>query len=166
MNITEVMGHLAADPETRFTSSGQKVIALRLASNSRVAGKDETMWWNISIWEDRCKIDKMLPYLKKGSALIVVGELKTRLYTDKEGRPQISHDLTADMVRFSPFGKPDSMKQEGVQGAYQGAYAGANTPSQQAPYNAAPQSAYSGSTYGQNQSASMNNLADDDNIPF
>ncbi len=165
MNITEVMGHLAADPETRFTSNGQKVIALRLASNSKAGGKDETMWWNISIWEDRCKIDKMLPYLKKGSALIIVGEMKTRLYTDKEGRPQISHDLTADMVRFSPFGKPDSMKQEGGQ-SQQGAYPSSNSAPNQAPYNGAPQTNYTGSSYGQNQSASMNNLSDDDNIPF
>ena len=177
MNITEIMGHLGADPEVRFTPSGQKVISMRMATNSRKSGKDETVWWRITIWEDRCKIDKMLPYIKKGSALIAVGEMSAAVYTDKEGRPQISLDLTADIIRFSPFGKPDSMRQEGGQ-------ASQNSPSSHGSYgsqeNAAPRQSYgeqpfagsaqntygNSSSYGQNQSASMSNTADDDHIPF
>jgi len=173
MNITEIMGHLGADPETRFTPNGQKVISLRLATNSRKSGKDETTWWRVTIWEDRCKIDKMLPYLKKGSAIIVVGEMQTAIYTDKEGRPQVSHELTADLIRFSPFGKPDSAKQEGGQAA-QGSYGNQENSNQRQSYGeqqqpfAAPAANNYGnsSSYGQNNSASMQTQADDDHIPF
>jgi single-strand DNA-binding protein len=176
MNITEIMGHLGADPEVRFTPSGQKVISLRLATNSRANGKDETVWWRVTIWEDRCNIEKMLPYLKKGSALIVVGEMKAGIYTDKEGRPQLSLDLTADLVRFSPFGKPDSMRQEGGQAA-QSSYGNQEAPKARQTYGEQPfaaqaQNTYasspqaSSSSYGQNNSASMNSMADDDHIPF
>lgn len=104
MNLLQVAGHLGAEPEERFTSSGQKVITLRLASHSRKGGADVTIWWRVTIWGDR--FDKMLPYFKKGSPLIVIGEMsKPEIYTDKEGKPQVSLDLVADVIRFSPFGR-------------------------------------------------------------
>ncbi len=113
MNIVQVAGHLGADPEERFTSGGQKVINLRLAAHTKKAGKDETIWWRVTIWGDR--FDRMLSYLKKGSAVIVTGEMqKPEIYTDKEGRPQISLELVAEMLRFSPFGKTERSSSEGV----------------------------------------------------
>lgn len=111
MIIIEIAGHLGADPEVRFTPGGQKVTSLRVATNSRKSGKEETVWWRVTIWGER--FDKMMPYLKKGSAIIVIGEMsKPEIYTDKEGRPQVSLDLTAEMIRFSPFGKTDRSGQE------------------------------------------------------
>jgi len=102
MIIVQIAGRLGRDPESRFTPSGQKVTTLTVACNVRKAGKEETVWWRVTIWGDR--FDKMLPYLKKGSAVIVVGEMgKPDIWTDKEGRPQVSMELTAEIVRFSPF---------------------------------------------------------------
>lgn len=106
MNVIQVFGHLGADPKTGFTSNGQKVTNFSLATSVRRGGKDETVWYRITIWGDR--FEKMMPYLKKGSALIVYGELgKPEIYTDKEGRQQISMEITAEFIRFSPFGKGD-----------------------------------------------------------
>jgi len=110
MNIIEIAGHIGADPVTRFTATGQKVTTFNVAVNSRKGGSDVTMWFRITIWGDR--FDKLLTYLKKGSAVIVLGELqKPEIWTDKEGRPQISLDVTAEIIRFSPFGKPDRADQ-------------------------------------------------------
>jgi single-strand DNA-binding protein len=104
MNFTHVAGHLGADPEERFTPSGQKVTTLRLATHSRKGGKDQTIWWKVTVWGDR--FDKMMPYLKKGSAIMAAGEMnKPEIYTDKSGNPQISLELVASDIRFSPFGK-------------------------------------------------------------
>lgn len=106
MNHILVAGHLGADPEVRFTSSGQKVTTLRIASNVRKGGKDETVWWKITIWGEQ--FDKMLPYFKKGSPIMVAGELaKPEIFMDKEGKPQISLNITANNIMFSPFGKSD-----------------------------------------------------------
>lgn len=150
MNFIQIMGHLGADPETRFTPSGQKVTNMRVAVTVRKGGKDETVWYRITIWGDR--FDKMMPYFKKGSAIIVVGELsKPEIYNDREGRPQVSLEVTAEFIRFSPFGKGEktggenSSKQEFLQGQYTAAEP------------AAP--AYAGS--------SNNNSSDfDDGLPF
>lgn len=107
MNHMMVAGHLGADPEVRFTSSGQKVTTLRVAAKVRKGGKDDTIWWKVTVWGEQ--FDKMMPYLKKGSPLMVMGELsKPEIFTDKEGRPQVSMNITAINLSFSPFGKPDS----------------------------------------------------------
>ena len=107
MNHTMIAGHLGADPEVRFTSSGQKVTTLRVAAKARRSGKDETIWWRVTIWGEQ--FDKMIPYFKKGSSIIVMGELnKPEIFTDRDGKPQVSMSLTAYNLSFSPFGRPDS----------------------------------------------------------
>jgi len=115
MIIVQIAGRLGRDPESRFTPSGQKVTTLTVACNVRKAGKEETVWWRVTIWGDR--FDKMLPYLKKGSAVIVVGEMgKPDIWTDKEGRPQVSMELTAEIVRFSPFSSGEKDGKDGNAG--------------------------------------------------
>lgn len=104
MNLIHIAGHLGDDPEERFTPGGQKVINFRVAVKSRRRGEESTTWYRVTIWGDR--FDKMLPHLKKGSAVIVVGELqKPEVYTDREGKPQVSLEITAEVIRFSPFGR-------------------------------------------------------------
>lgn len=125
MNIIELMGHLGADPESRFTPSGQKVTTLRVATTARKAGKEETVWYRVTIWGDR--FDKLLSYLKKGSAIIVIGELgKPEIWTDKEGKPQVNLEVTAEMIKFSPFGKGDKSGQEGQAASGVSSYAQSN----------------------------------------
>jgi single-strand DNA-binding protein len=107
MNQITIAGHLGADPEVRFTSSGKKVTTLRVAARARRSGKDETIWWKVTIWGE--EFDKIIPYFKKGSPIIVVGELnKPEIFTDREGRPQVSMSITAQNIMFSPFGRPEN----------------------------------------------------------
>lgn len=153
-----IMGHLGADPEVRFTSSGQKVTTLRVASNQRRGGKDETFWWRVTLWGE--SFDKVLSYFKKGSAIIVSGEmLKPEIYTDKEGAPQVSLNLVAYHIAFPPFGRGE--RQEGGQQQGQSSYGQG-------------QSAYSGggeSPSGQEQGQGQpqyeeSNAFAEDEIPF
>jgi single-strand DNA-binding protein len=116
MIIVEIAGHLGADPEVRFTASGQKVTTLRVATNSRRQGKDETVWWRLTIFGDR--FDKMLSYFKKGSAIIAIGEMNPpSIWTDKDGKSHVQLELIAEIIRFSPFGK--SERSDATPGAYQ-----------------------------------------------
>lgn len=120
MNFIQVIGNLGADAETRVTPSGLKVTNLRMASTTRRGGEEETIWYEVTLWGD--KYDKMLPYLKKGSGLIVFGELsKPKMYTDKEGRQQISPlKVTGEVIKFMPSsGRGDKgAVQEKVQTEY------------------------------------------------
>lgn len=104
MNQSFIAGHLGADPEVRFTASGQKVTTLRVAARAR---KEETVWWRVTVWGEQ--FDKMISFLKKGSAVMVFGEMsKPEIFMDKEGKPQLSMNLTATNILFSPFGKSES----------------------------------------------------------
>ncbi|MGK5593784.1 MAG: single-stranded DNA-binding protein [Parachlamydiaceae bacterium] len=155
MNFIFIAGHLGADPEIRFTPSGQKVISLRIAVNVRKGGKEETIWYRVTIWGDR--FDKMLPYLKKGSGVLVSGELgKPEIYTDREGKPQVALEVTAENIRFSPFGRSEKGKEEGVASS---SPRGFNAP--------ADTYAYSGSSMmGQGSNNSYQEDDQDDALPF
>ena len=84
MNHILVAGHLGGDPETRFTPSGTKVTSFRIASNTRRGGKEETTWYKITVWGEQ--FDKMMPYVKKGSPIMVAGELSSELYQNRDGQ--------------------------------------------------------------------------------
>jgi single-strand DNA-binding protein len=106
VNMIHIAGHLGADPEVRFTSTGKKVTTLRVATRTRVKGQDDTIWFRVTVWDNQ--FEKKMPHFKKGSAIIVVGELhKPEIFNDREGKPQISMEITAVSVDFSPFGKPE-----------------------------------------------------------
>ncbi len=151
-----IMGHLGSDPEVRFTSSGQKVTTLRVAANQRRGGKDETFWWRVTIWGE--SQDKIISYLKKGSAVVVYGEmLKPEIYTDKENQPQVSLNLTCHHVTFPPFGKSDRVENDNR-------YQQPNQSSEQAYQGAA--NAGTGQMQGQSSAPSSANPFSEDEIPF
>lgn len=172
MNLIQIAGYLGNDPEVRFTPSGQKVISFRVGTRSRRGNKDETIWFRVTIWGDR--FDKMLSFLKKGSAVIVIGEMhKPEIYNDREGKAQVSLEITAEVIRFSPFGRPD--KPEGAQGAAEGAGEGAmagaasGAPSYQraagnAGYQRSQQPAAGAPSYPSVEGAE--DFPQDDNLPF
>lgn len=122
MNFVTIAGRLGKDPETRFTANNQKVTTFSLATNLRRGGNEETIWWRVTVWGER--FDKMMPYLKKGSAAIVVGEISKapEIYNDQSGQPRISSlEITAESIKFSPFGRDGDQQQGAGQGAAQGA---------------------------------------------
>jgi len=133
MNSFMIAGHLGKDPDIRFTASGQKVTSFNVAVNQRKGKEDVTMWIRVTVWGER--FDKLIAYLKKGSAVIVIGELNPpSTYTDKEGRQQFSLEMTAETIRFSPFGKPDRVGEENT-----GSYSANHKPQSQSQAQAAYQ---------------------------
>lgn len=106
MNKLTIAGHLGTDPEVRHTAGGLKVTTFSVAVNIRKQNKEETIWYRITIWGDR--FDKMVQYLKKGSAVIVSGDLYPSIWNDKTkgDQPRLNLELTADSISFSPFGRP------------------------------------------------------------
>jgi len=113
MIIITIAGRLGRDPEVRFTSSGQKVTTFRVATNTRRSSKDETIWWRVTVWGE--SFDRMISFLKKGSAVIVVGDLsKPEIFNDREGKPQVSMNITASNIMFSPFGKSDKLENTSI----------------------------------------------------
>lgn len=147
MNFTQIAGRVGKDPETRFTPSGKKVISFSLATNRKKKGVEETVWYRVTVWGDQ--FDNMMPYIKKGSALIIVGDLEARLYTDKDGKTQVSLELTAWNIGFSPFGKGES-KEEGTSAGNNQSYS----------------NEYSQETQRGSYQPATHNTMSDDELPF
>lgn len=112
MIFIQIAGHLGQDPEVRYTPSGQKVTNFRVATNIRRGNKEKTVWWRVTMWGDR--FDKRLAYLKKGSPVIVWGEMGIPdIYQDRDGNPQTSFEIIAEHISFSPFGNKGDRQQDG-----------------------------------------------------
>lgn len=169
MFIVHLAGRLGKDPETRFTPSGQKVTSFNMAVNHRKGKEDVTIWVRVTVWGDR--LDKIISYLKKGSAVVVIGKMNPpSSYTDKEGRTQISLEVTAEMIEFSPFGNPDRAaeqnSQQGGTGNAESGFYEENAFSSQSAY-AKPQHQTYGSYSHTGQGNSQSHATiDDDALPF
>ncbi len=119
MMLIQIAGHLGADPEHRVTPTGQKVTTFRVAVNVRKGGTDKTLWWRVTIWGDR--FDKMIEHLKKGSPVIASGRFSAPdIYTDRSGNQQVSLEITAEMLFFSPFGRSQQQQVSGEASAESG----------------------------------------------
>lgn len=164
MNYVQIAGFLGADPETRFTSSGQKVTTLRVACNSRKSGKEETMWWRVTIWGEQ--FDRLMTYLKKGSAIIVYGEMSNpEIYTGKNGQPQTSLNMVAHHISFSPFGRAKTQEQEQNPGQGQNFSQGQSQHQGQTVQEQAVPS-QEGHAMANNSSTTVDDQFSDEEIPF
>jgi len=106
MDMVTLSGFLGADPEVRFNSEDQKITVLRLATHTKKSGEDVTVWWRVLIWGDA--FDNMVSFLKKGSDLIVFGEMHPpETYKDKEGKIKVSLSVSAKSLVFPPTGKKE-----------------------------------------------------------
>lgn len=157
MNFIHIAGNLGADPEVRFTSGGKKVTTLKVASRSRrgKGGEEITIWYRVTIWGEQ--FDKMISFLKKGSAVVAYGDLhKPEIFIDREGKPQVSLEITAFHIEFSPFGgKPSQSGSEHLQAqpANAGPFGAVGLESSESPYAKAEVSQGKGETF-------------DDEVPF
>lgn len=160
MIIVQVAGHLGQDPEIRHTPTGQKVTSIRVATNIKRGTKEKTVWWKVTLWGDR--FDKKVPYLKKGSPILAIGEMGIpEIYTDKDGNPQMSLEVIADNIFFNPFGGRGDKPQEGMEG--ESAPQGARS-TKSYPQSATSQP--SASPFGMKHGIGSSDVITDDDLPF
>ena len=95
---TIIQGNLGGDPELKYTGDGKPVCNFSVAVTRRRASGEQTVWYRVAAWEGLG--ENCAKYLKKGSAVLVLGRPDARAYTGKDGQPAASLDLTAFDVRF------------------------------------------------------------------
>ena len=104
VNKVIIVGNLGADPETRYTPSGDAVTNIRVATTDRwkdkASGdmKEATEWHRISFFGRLAEVAGQ--YLKKGSQVYIEGSLRTRKWQDKEGQDRYSTDIRADVMQM------------------------------------------------------------------
>jgi single-strand DNA-binding protein len=98
-----VVGNLVADPELRFTASGQPVATFRIASTPRVMDRQTNEWkdgdslfLSCNVW--RQAAENVAESLQRGMRVIVTGRLKQRNYETKEGEKRTVYEVEVDDV--------------------------------------------------------------------
>jgi single-strand DNA-binding protein len=100
---TIVVGHLGRDPEMRYTPTGVPVTSFSIATTRKwnsASGEpqEKTTWFRVTCW--RKVAEQAAQYLQKGRLVLVEGEIDASAWTDKEGNPRASLELTAFTLRF------------------------------------------------------------------
>jgi single-strand DNA-binding protein len=100
---TIVIGHLGRDPEMRYTPTGVPVTSFSVATSRKWTNQngettEKTTWFRVTCWRKLAEFAAQ--YLKKGSRVLVEGDIDASAYTDREGSPRASLELTATNIRF------------------------------------------------------------------
>ena len=102
LNKVILMGNLVADPEYKTTPSGVGVTTFRIAVGRRFAKQgDEVTADFISIVAWRNTAEFVSKYFTKGRAIVVVGSLQTRNWTDQNGQKRYITEVVADECYFA-----------------------------------------------------------------
>ena len=110
VNKAILVGHLGADPDMRYTPSGQGVCELRIATSESWNDKngqrqERTEWHRVVVWGKRAEVCSK--YLAKGRQVFVEGRIQTRTYDDKDGNKRYITEIIAADVQFLGGGNRD-----------------------------------------------------------
>jgi single-strand DNA-binding protein len=116
LNNVMVAGNLTKDPVFRETSNNTPVVNFHIAANRRY--KDSQNQWQ----EDVCYVgvvawnklaDSCKDRLKKGSAVLVDGELQSRTFKTDDSRNRTIVEIKAKRIQFlNKFNKTDNGNSE------------------------------------------------------
>lgn len=103
LNSVIVAGNLTKDPVFRETSNNTPVVNFHIAANRRY--KDSSNQWQ----EDVCYVgvvawnklaDSCRNRLKKGSAVLIDGELQSRTFKTEDGKSRTIVEIKAKRIQF------------------------------------------------------------------
>lgn len=108
MRTLIVSGFLAKDSQIdTLPTTGSKVLKLVLASNEygdekNADGTNKAVWVNISSFKEEAL--RMAQYLKKGSNIIAIGDMRTRMYQNKAQEWVCGIELNNADIKFNGTG--------------------------------------------------------------
>ena len=109
-------GNVGRDPEARYLDDGKIIVNFSIAVESRRGG--DTLWMPVKVWNKPAQV--IIDYVKKGSKIIVSGELQQETWT-KEGV-----EKSRTVLNCQNFTLLDSKKDGGAPGG--GSGGGASRP--------------------------------------
>lgn len=125
VNKVILVGNLGRDPEVRTFPDGGSVCNITIATTRNWKDKagekqEETEWHRVVFRERLAEIAG--EYLRKGRSVYVEGRLKTRKWTDKEGKENFTTEILADQMQLlgSREGSGDESRGGGGGSSYGG----------------------------------------------
>jgi single-strand DNA-binding protein len=98
-----IAGNLTADPELRYTPTGQAVANFTVASTPRYLDKASNEWKDGDTLFLRCNVwrqaaENVAESLQRGMRVIVTGRLRQRSYETREGEKRTVYEVEADDI--------------------------------------------------------------------
>ena len=111
VNKVILLGNLGRDPETRYTTGGDAVTNLNIATSEQWKDKsgekqERTEWHRVVLFGRQAEVAG--EFLKKGRSVYIEGRLQTRKYTDKDGVEKYSTEIVADRMQLLGSGRDRS----------------------------------------------------------
>ena len=104
VNKVILIGNLGKDPETRSMPSGMQVANLNLATSESYKDKQSNEWVERTEWHRVALFGRLAEvaseYLKKGSKVYIEGSIRTRKWTDKEGKERYSTEIIGNEMQM------------------------------------------------------------------
>jgi len=104
VNKVILVGRVGRDPETRFTSGGQAVANLSVATDETFKDRTgerqkRTEWHRVVLWGKLAEIAQQ--YVRKGTLVYIEGRIQSRQWEDKrDGQKKTSFDIVANVMRM------------------------------------------------------------------
>lgn len=138
------IGRLSQTPELKQTPNGKSVCSFTIAVDDIPAadGTKHTNFIDCVAWGK--KAEHICKFFAKGNRIFIQGDVKTRTYTDKEGKKRKATEVLVDNVKFC-----------------EGKLSGAK-PAEQTEYAVPTETP----VYGTQADNSFEEVAPDDDLPF
>ena len=106
LNKVQLIGHLGADTESRFTTSGSAVTNFNLATNESWRStegetKEKTEWHRVVLFGKMA--ETAAEFMKKGQLVYIEGRLQTRSWEDKDKVKRYTTEILCD--NFTMLGR-------------------------------------------------------------
>ena len=88
MNSCTIYGHLGQDAEYMTLPTGTGMLKFSVGNSTGYGDKKQTNWFRCVMWGERGQ--KLVEYLKKGSAVVVTGEVTMNTYESKKDGVEVS----------------------------------------------------------------------------
>ena len=97
-NKVILMGRLTSDPELKQSQNGVSVTSFNIAVDRKYGEDKQADFFTIKAW--RSTAEFICKHFNKGSAILVVGELQNRSWTDKDGNKRHATEVVASEACF------------------------------------------------------------------
>lgn len=104
LNYIVMMGRSVREPELKYTPKGNPICNFSIAVNRRYQDKETQEWKDEVSFFNAVAIGKQAERcserLKKGSAILIEGRLRSRTWTNQSGNKQSRVEIIAYRVQF------------------------------------------------------------------
>lgn len=117
-NQVIIAGNLGTDPQCNTLQNGTSVATISVGTNESYKDangqvQERVEWHRVVFWSKLA--DVVRQYLRKGSAVLVSGKLRSRKYTDQTGAERTVTEIIANELVMLPSGNNQPQQQNSWQ---------------------------------------------------